>query len=1020
LPPTTPLIQAPLDRLRYLRELQERKAAQERKRLASLDVFSLLGYEPVCKPRVLAQQRGDDFIPEPCGNCPQERFHAAKESDVLYGGAAGGGKGGRCPDRTAPSYDVSVETKVLTPKGFRLIGDITIGDQVCNPDGTVARVIAVTDNGPKQFYRITLADGSSVEADEDHLWAIAVAGHRRRRRHEPETIPPGLRPEDEWNLRVQVRCRIVNTLQLQELTRQADRERACGNRPHPPMLPLANPLNLTGAKGRWERFSPYVLGALIGDGHFGEKSVSITGEDPEIFARIAAELPPHLELRRAREDGSGRCPLYTIALASRTADATATASFTAELRRLVEARGWSQREFARECGSNQSYVSCLMRGTKRPSRDYTARLDVLLGAEGALLAAHEAHPGVSARDLLGRDGLSGMRSWQKFIPERIKLAPVPDRFAFAQGLFDTDGTMDKRGHVSFTTVSAQLARDAQGVLRSLGYKATITPRQPTYTHNGEKRQGRLAYNIHVRGRHMDLLFHLSRKRERVAKYNGGEVEPFHRVISVEPTDVDNSRCIQVDNLNHLYVTDDYIVTHNSAALVAEGIRACARYPGLRVLLVRRSYDELNESIFPALRKFEFGQAAGGHWNGTERELTFTNKSVFRFRYLESLDDASRRQGGEYQLLLVDELTLMAPGVVDILRYERLRAAGDIPVIGCRCTSNPGGPSHGEVKARYIDATDRGAHVVTDEHGLSVRFIQAKATDNPHLDAAYHSRLAKIPDPARRAAMRDGDWEQFAGMVFVEYRHDRHTLDPIGLPDSWRRYNGIDWGFAAPWAVLWGAVDPDGRVWIYREIYQTRIGETDQALMILAAEAGDERVLIRYADDSMWNLEGDAKPKADVYAENGVHLTKAGKGPGSRITGWQRIHSYMAEMPACPHHRASGWETCPGIHIFRTCRNLLAELRSLPYAKTGNPEDADTKAPDHALDGLRYFLVNLGTGPEFVILGDTPKALLDGMEIPEQVGNFGIRRDETDEMFAAAALARNGSDQAHGVQRSPFA
>lgn len=84
---------AKLAELREVRAEQERRAAR---RMASLDVFSLIGYEPICKPRALAQiavRGGQDVpVPEPCGSCPQERFHAATESDVLYGGAAGGGK----------------------------------------------------------------------------------------------------------------------------------------------------------------------------------------------------------------------------------------------------------------------------------------------------------------------------------------------------------------------------------------------------------------------------------------------------------------------------------------------------------------------------------------------------------------------------------------------------------------------------------------------------------------------------------------------------------------------------------------------------------------------------------------------------------------------------------------------------------------------------------------------------------------------------------------------------------------
>lgn len=435
----------------------------------------------------------------------------------------------------------------------------------------------------------------------------------------------------------------------------------------------------------------------------------------------------------------------------------------------------------------------------------------------------------------------------------------------------------------------------------------------------------------------------------------------------------------------------------SYAITAEGIRAAVRYAGLRVLLVRRTYDELNESIFPALRKFNYGAAVGGKFNHTERELRFPNGSLIRFRYLETLDDASRRQGGEYQLLLVDEATLMPPGVVDILRFERLRAAGDTPVIGVRSTTNPGGPSHGQVKTRYIDATDRGQHVAVDEHGNQIRFIQARSSDNPHLDSGYQGRLDSIPDPQRRAAMRDGDWDVFAGQMFGEWRHDRHTLDPIELPAEWGRDNGIDWGFTNPWAVLWGAVDEDDRIWIYRELYDTQVGEADQARRILAAEETDgDSVRARYADDAMWATRGDAKPIADVYSDNGVYLTPAGKGPGSRIAGWQRIHSYLAEAPACPHHRALGWPSCPRLHVFRTCPDLIRTLPMLPHATTGNPEDADTKAEDHLPDALRYLLLNVGNDAHWIFPPDpdqpiTPEHAVNRAPVTpaETIGGFPI-------------------------------
>lgn len=859
-----------------------------------------------------------------------------------------------------------METKVLTPKGFKLIGDIRIGDSVCNPDGTVAKVIRVTDNGPKQFFRVKLADGSSVEADEDHLWPIAIAGRRKRRKQDIPVIPSGLRPEDEWNLRVQSRATIVTTVELRRLTQRADQDKASGQPPRHVLLPLTSPLNLTGPGGQWERFSPYIIGVLIGDGSMSGRAVQICGIDEPIFERIKAELPAGLELVQLANEA---VPNYGIHKRGGDEDrhAQALSVFTAKLIEIRSRRGLSQRELASLAGTQQAYLSKVERGAVWPRRSFAERLDAALDAAGELLEAFTNRMGESAASLLAREGLSGLHSWEKFIPPWIKTAPVADRYAFMQGLMDTDGHMDGRGHVEFVTVSERLARDTQDVLRSLGYRATLTTKTPTFVHKGERREGRLAYRLYVQGRHMDKLFHLPRKRDRVAKFNGGDVEPWHRVVSVEPTDVDNSRCITVDNLNHLYVTDDYIVTHNSVAVVMEGLRACVRHAGLRVLLVRRSYDELNESIFPALAKFGYAAKLGATWNGTERELRFPNRSLFRFRYLENLADASRRQGGEYQLLLVDEATLMPPGVVDILKFERLRASGDLPVLGTRLTCNPGGPSHAQVKKRYIDGTAHGTKVFTDEQGITVRFVQAKASDNPHLDGGYRRRLDAIPDPQRRAAMRDGDWDQFAGMMFPEWRRERHVLDPIALPAELVRYNGIDWGFTAPWCVLWGAVDEDRRVWVYREIYKTQVGESEQARQVLAAEVGGEHVAARYADDAMWATRGEAKPVAAVYAENGVPLEAAGK--GGRVNGWQRVHSFLAEAPACAHHRALGWETCPLLHVFSTCAELIRTLPALPHAATGDPEDADTKAEDHAPDALRYLLLNIGNAPRFHFPGE---------------------------------------------------
>jgi hypothetical protein len=263
-----------------------------------------------------------------------------------------------------------------------------------------------------------------------------------------------------------------------------------------------------------------------------------------------------------------------------------------------------------------------------------------------------------------------------------------------------------------------------------------------------------------------------------------------------------------------------------------------------------------------------------------------------------------------------------------------------------------------VKAAYIDATEYGARVVASTSGKSIRFIPSRVQDNPHLDAGYIATLEGL-EANMRAAFLDGSWDAFAGQVFTEWNRDRHVVPPFDLPATWPRYAGLDWGYAAPWAVEYAAVDEDDRVWVYAELYDTKVGEAEQARRMLALEeAHGHPVTARYADDAVWTTRGDAPPISQAYANAGVHLVPAHK--GERLTGWQRVHSYLADGPACPHHRNLGWDTCPRLHVLDgRAPNLVRTLPALPYSMTASKvEDVDTRAEDHAPDALRYLLINL--------------------------------------------------------------
>jgi hypothetical protein len=384
------------------------------------------------------------------------------------------------------------------------------------------------------------------------------------------------------------------------------------------------------------------------------------------------------------------------------------------------------------------------------------------------------------------------------------------------------------------------------------------------------------------------------------------------------------------------------------------LRACHQFDGLQAFWFRRTFPELEQSVLRVLARYAYAAPLGAKWNGGRHELTFPNGSILTFGHAANLKAATALLSAEIQLLCLDERTTIQPDVVDFI-YTRVRSGVEgIPELGIRSGTNPGEIGHSRVKTDFIEATDHGANELVDERGRTLRFIQAKATDTPQvIMSGYLLTLQGIKDPQLRKAMLDGDWDVFAGQVFSEWRYAKHVVEPFTLPREWRRCGGIDYGYRAPSAVLKSAVDGDGRVWVYWELYETQLGERRLAEEILAS--GAEHVVYAF-DPSMSARIGDEMPVASILQEEGVPLTP---GNNDRLSGWNRIHTYLADGPACQIHRAAGSAQCPLLHVFAGCVDLIRTLPAVPYRTTGKLEDVDTESEDHLPDALRYLLMELG-------------------------------------------------------------
>jgi replicative DNA helicase len=160
--------------------------------------------------------------------------------------------------------------------------------------------------------------------------------------------------------------------------------------------------------------------------------------------------------------------------------------------------------------------------------------------------------------------LLNKKSNNKFIPKDYLFNSLNVRVSLLQGLMDTDGYVDKKGTVQFTTISRQLCDDVRELVLSLGGTARINSKIPTYTYNGEKKEGQLAYTVTMSFANNIVPFKLLRKIDRYYKRTKYLEQKY--VKSITYSHDEESVCIKVSNPDELYVTRDYVLTHNTTIL----------------------------------------------------------------------------------------------------------------------------------------------------------------------------------------------------------------------------------------------------------------------------------------------------------------------------------------------------------------------------------------------------------------------------------------------------------------------
>jgi hypothetical protein len=425
----------------------------------------------------------------------------------------------------------------------------------------------------------------------------------------------------------------------------------------------------------------------------------------------------------------------------------------------------------------------------------------------------------------------------------------------------------------------------------------------------------------------------------------------------------------------------------SWAVRIKAVLLCEKFPGIKVMIIRKTYPELQENhIIPLCEMLhtsdEDKDKRLASYNDAKKHIKFPNGSRILFRYCDTDRDTLRFQGTEVDVLFVDEATHQSEEKMEKLR-ACVRGVNEFPK-RIYYTCNPGGEGHGWVKRLFIDRRFK-----EKERPEDYVFIRAKVTDNKALmesDPDYINQLESLP-PKLREAWLEGNWEIFEGQFFEDFRIDPdmmaahehgielsadelrsqhrwcHVIEPLDLSHGsrrgWKIYRSYDFGYGKPFSCAWWAIDYDGILYRILELYgctdtpnEGLRWTPDQQFKEIARIEREHpwlkgKKIDGIADPSIWdNSRGESI--ADTAMRYGVYFTP---GDNNRIPGWMQCH-YRLQFDENGYSR---------MYVFDNCKAFIRTIPAMLYHKT-KPEDLDTDLEDHVADEWRYMCMSRPIAP----------------------------------------------------------
>jgi hypothetical protein len=259
----------------------------------------------------------------------------------------------------------------------------------------------------------------------------------------------------------------------------------------------------------------------------------------------------------------------------------------------------------------------------------------------------------------------------------------------------------------------------------------------------------------------------------------------------------------------------------------------AKYGGARALMLRKTYASLiNSAVVTYEKKVlpyppEDPRCLVRKFGGEKPEFyDYPNGSRLA---TGGLDNPSKFLSAEFDFIYVNQVEDLLLNDWELLTGRATGRAGNAPYSQVMGDCNPGAPTHWILQRQRL------------------KLFSSRHEDNPVL---FNQTTGQITEQGKRSLEtldaltgvrfkrgRQGKWAGVEGQVYEDWDEGVHLKDRFPIPSDWRRYRAIDFGYTNPFVCQWWATDPDGRLYLYREIYMTNRLVEDHASEILRLEAG---------------------------------------------------------------------------------------------------------------------------------------------------------------------------------------